>query len=254
MALNLKKLKERLDAVQGKGKKGADTWIKLEEGDTVLRIVPDADEDPFKDYYFHYNVGKERGFLCPKHNFGEDCPVCEFASKLWRDGTEDSKKQAKALFVRQRFFANAVIRGEEDKGVRTWGFGKTVYETLMKLCLNPDYGDITDVKQGRDLSLGYGTPPGASFPKTDIMPKPKVTPVFSDLDKKETEAKLAEAPVIEDLMERKSSKEVQLVLDAWLNDSEPEGNEDVEKYPAKETDKPADEGDAVDKAFDELTE
>ena len=34
-----------------------------------------------KEMFFHYNVGEHKGgVLCPKRNFGDECPICEFAS------------------------------------------------------------------------------------------------------------------------------------------------------------------------------
>jgi hypothetical protein len=73
--------------------------------------------------------------------------------------------------ARQRFFSPVLVRGEEDKGVRIWGYGKMVYEQLLNLVLNPEYGDITDTETGTDLVLHYGKPAGASFPQTKLTPR-----------------------------------------------------------------------------------
>ena len=91
---------------------------------------------------------------------GEDCPVCNFATKLFNEGSQESVQQAKNLFARQRFFSPVLVRGQEVEGVKVWGYGKTVYETLLSLVLNPDYGDITDPQEGTDLVLSYGKAPG----------------------------------------------------------------------------------------------
>ena len=55
-----------------------------QDGENNIRIVPTADGDPFKERYFHYGVG-EQSFLCPKRNFGDDCPVCNFGNQLWNE-------------------------------------------------------------------------------------------------------------------------------------------------------------------------
>ena len=52
--------------------------------------------------------------------------------------------------------------------VFAWGYGKEA--SLLNLVLNPEYGDITDVDAGTDLTLTYGKPPGASF-KTTLTPR-----------------------------------------------------------------------------------
>ena len=152
---------------------------KPQDGESNIRIVPTADGDPFKEKWFHYNVA-QGGFLCPKKNFGEDCPVCNFATKLWNEGTEDSKKMAKSLFAKQRFFSPVLVRGEEAEGVKAWGYGKQAYEKLLTIVLDPDYGDITDPEEGNDLKIMYGKPAGASFPRTDIRPRPRKTVLCDD--------------------------------------------------------------------------
>jgi hypothetical protein len=147
---------------------GTSHWFKPDEGDQDIRIVPTADGDPLKEMFFHYNVGDHKGgVVCPKRNFGERCPICDFASSLWREGTEkndeESKKLAKSLFVRQRYFSPVVVRGREDEGVKVYGYGKTAYELLLGYILDPEYGDITDSVEGTDITLTYTKPtrPGA---------------------------------------------------------------------------------------------
>ena len=230
MGLDLGKLRARLANAQTKGGGGGGQWFKPEKGDQTIRVVPTPDNDPFKDYWFHYNVGKNRGFLCPKKNFGEECPICDFATKLWQEGTEDSKKMAKDLFARQRFFAPVLVRGKEETKVLAWGFGKTVYETLIKLCLNPEYGDITDPDTGTDLDLTYEVPGGASFPKTTLQPKRKASKLCADLTKKECAALLETVPNFDELNERKTSEQVQTLLNEWLSEEPAPSDGEVTKY------------------------
>ena len=111
MGINMELMRKKLAALRGEGKSDrTSVWFKPEEGDTDIRIVPAADGDPLKEVFFHYNIeGHRAGVMCPKRNFGEQCPICDFASQLWRDGTdtndEETKKLAKSLFVRTRYFS-----------------------------------------------------------------------------------------------------------------------------------------------------
>ena len=68
------------------------------------------------------------------------------------------------------------------RGVRFWGFGKTVYQELLSVIADPDYGDITDAVSGRDVSVEFITAEesGASFPKTSIRVKPNQNPIVED--------------------------------------------------------------------------
>ena len=164
MVLNLDAMKAKLDKLNGKGDgNNRNLFWRPEDGESNIRIVSTPDGDPFKEKFFHYNVGEARSFLCPKRNFGDNCPVCDFANQLWNEGTEESKKQAKDLFAKQRFFSPVLVRGEEQEGIKVWGYGKMAYEKLLTIVLDPDYGDITDPETGNDLKLMYGKLPGASF-------------------------------------------------------------------------------------------
>ena len=164
-------MRAKLTALENRGDKRDSAFWRPDDGEQTIRIVPTADGDPFKEYWFHYNLGKNPGFLSPKRNFGPADPLNDFVRQLFNEGTEGSIKQAKDLMARQRFFAPVVVRGEEEKGVQVWGFGKMAYQQLLELVLNPDYGDITDTDDGTDLVIKYEKPAGASFPKTTITPR-----------------------------------------------------------------------------------
>ena len=123
MSLDIAKMKAKLEASKNpQARKEDNTKWRPSEGDQTLRILSTADGDPFKEFHFHYNVGKNPGILCPKKNHGEDCPICEFASTLWRQGVESDdatlKNEAKKLFVRKRFYSPIVVRGKESEGVK----------------------------------------------------------------------------------------------------------------------------------------
>ena len=120
--------------------------------------------------------------------------------------------------ARQRFFSPVLVRGEEDQGVRLWGYGKTVYEQLLNLVLNPEYGDITDVESGTDLSLHYGKPAGATYPQTKLVPRRRSSPLCDEAvggDERCTEL-LESIPDFDAIFERKTPAEVGTMLDAYL--------------------------------------
>ena len=246
MGINLEKMRAKLASLQSKG--GNNNFWKPQDGEQTIRIVPTSDGDPFKDYWFHYNLGKNNGFLSPKKNFGENDPLDDFIRNLFNEGTEDSIKMAKNLMARQRFFAPVLVRGEEDKGVRIWGFGKMAYQQLLELVLNPDYGDITDTDEGTDLTIKYGKPPGASFPQTTITPRRRTSALCDEaIGGSDKCAELLESiPEFETLFERKTPEEVGAMLDEWLEgDATAEDGKESTKYNTSETDQ-------VKAAFDDL--
>lgn len=187
--LDMDKLKARRDALKNDGKKqDKDDGLYFrpgkglgmgEEATFDIRVVPTPDGEPFRDLWFHYNVPKQKaGVMCPKRNFGEPCAICEFASDLWRQGVnndnDEDKKMAKSLFARQRFFSPVVVRGQEDKGVQIYSYGKESYEFFLETIMDEEYGDITDVEKGFDVKLTYAaaSKPGA-FPSTKLKPARK---------------------------------------------------------------------------------
>lgn len=246
MGIDLAKMKAKRDALENRGNKSA--FWRPEDGETIIRILPTSDGDPFKEYWFHYNLGKNPGFLSPKKNFGEDDPLNDFVRQLYNDGTDESIKMAKNLSARQRFFSPVLVRGQEEEGVRIWGFGKTAYKELLNLVLNPEYGDITDVNEGTDLVINYGKPAGAQFPQTAITPRRKNSPLAETED--DIGSLLDSVPSFDEVFEsaRKTPSEIQQMLDEFLL-----GEEDAEDVSSETTKyESGSSTNAVDKAFEEL--
>ena len=128
---------------------------------------------------------------------------------------------AKNLMARQRFFSPVIVRGEEEKGVRLWGYGKMAYKELLSLVLNPDYGDITDQESGTDLVIQYGKPAGASFPQTNITPRRRSSALCEEsMGGSEMSAEwLENIPNFDEVFSesRKTPAEVGRMLDEWLS-------------------------------------
>ena len=109
MAINIEAMRAKLNASKSGGKPSGSksTMWRPKAGDQMVRILPTQDGDPFREFHFHYNVGKNPGIYCNKRNDGGECPICDFASKLWRDGVENDdqnlKNEAKKLFARKRY-------------------------------------------------------------------------------------------------------------------------------------------------------
>ena len=249
MGIDLSKMRAKLNAVQnrGGGTKKSQFW-RPEDGEQTIRIVPTADGDPFKEFFFHYNLGKNAGFLSPKKNFGEDDPLDGFIRQLFNEGTEESTKMAKSLMARQRFFSPVIVRGEEEEGVKLWGYGKMGYSVLIQLVLNPDYGDITDVDGGTDLVINYGKPPGASFPVTKIHPRRRPSALAEDKDA--TQAYLDGIPSFKENFNEKTTEEIEEMLSSFLSGESTDntGGSETTKYSNNNSSEATD----VDEAFKEL--
>ena len=260
MGIDVKKMQAKLNALQNKGGGSKTAFWSPKEGNSYsVRVVPTPDGDPFKEFWFHYELGTQGGFLCPKKNFSDVCPACDFASKLYKEKNEESAKMAKKFLPRQRFFSPVVVRGEEKEGIKVWGYGKNAYQDLINLVLNPDYGDITDPEAGTDLGLTTSKAPGQSFPITKITPARKTSKLCQG-GSAECKELLDSLPDFDKLHTRKSTEEVAAILDEYLagdhSDEEAEkDSKEVAKFGAKPAAKVVakkTEKNAVDAAFDEL--
>jgi hypothetical protein len=177
--MDLNAIKSKLTQLQSTTSTKDNFW-KPEPGNQVVRIVPykHNKENPFIELFFHYNLGNNKTYMSPA-SFGRPDPVEEFANKLKSTGNKDEWIQGKRLEPKMRTFVPVVVRGREDEGVKFWGFGKTVYQELLSVIADPDYGDITDPTTGRDIGIERQTPAeaGNQYGKTTVRVKPNQTPI-----------------------------------------------------------------------------
>ena len=171
MGIDLNKMRAKHAALTNRGGDSSENFWKPDEGTHQLRLVCPPSGDPFFEAYYHYGMGAEgkTTVLSPRTTGGAD-PIAEWGTRLWNEGTEGSKEAAKRFWPKMRVFAPVVVRGEEDKGVRWWGFSRTTYQALLDVVMDPEYGDVTDTEKGTDLRIEYGKKSGQQFPTTDIRP------------------------------------------------------------------------------------
>ncbi len=231
--MDLNAIKQRLNQLQTTNTRTSNLW-KPQPGNQIVRIVPYKfnRDNPFIELYFHYGLG-DKNYLSPI-SFGRPDPMEEFAQKLKSTGSKDDYRLGKKIEAKMRTFAPVVVRGEEKEGVRFWGFGKTVYQELLSIIADPDYGDITDPVNGRDVAVEFKTAEetGKSFPSTSIRVKPNQTPITEDAAVLES-IKESQKNITEIYQER-SYDELTQALNDYLNGDSEEKEETV-KETVKET-------------------
>jgi len=212
--MNINAIKQRLNSLQNTSKKTDSLW-KTKPGKYQVRIVPYKfnKENPFIELLFHYNINNKT-YLSPA-SFGRPDPILEFAEKLKKLGDTENWKAGKKMEPKLRTFAPVVIRGQENEGVKFWGFGKTVYQEILAIVADPDYGDITDETNGRDIVIEIVEEAGKTYPETRIRVKPNVSLLH---DTPATAAKLLDEQTdITDIYSELSYAELKTVLENWLN-------------------------------------
>ena len=180
--MDIDAIKSRLNQLQNTT---TNSFWKPQPGKTQIRIAPYLHNkaNPFSELFFHYSLVPNKTVLSPL-SFGRPDPVQQFADKLKASGNKDEWIQGKRIEPKMRTFAPVVVRGEEKEGVRFWGFGKTVYQELLSIIADPDYGDISDSTTGRDIVVERQTPAeaGNQYGKTTIRVKPNQTALSDDSD------------------------------------------------------------------------
>ena len=258
MAIDFEAIKRKLERLSGNNRSQNVMWKPQPDEESQIRLLsfPDNDGQPFKELMFYYNIPGQRGLLAPSQ-FGERDPVQELINKLRDEGTKESYDMAKKLYPKMRVYAAVVVRGEEDKGVQLWGFGKLVYQKLLGIMLDEDYGDITDPIDGRDIKVICTKPPGQQWAKTEILPRGRSSVLSKD--NKQGKVWLQNIPDVGGIFKTKSYDELSKIVNDWLNGNDEE-DEGTEKYVAptnnnEDTKKTSSEGKSyndLDDAFADL--
>jgi hypothetical protein len=215
MAIDIEAIKKKFGALSGNNKRGSNNWKPKEGEEYTVRLLsfPSNDGQPFKDFWFYYNIGNNPGLLAP-YQFSKPDPIQELINKLREDGSKESYELAKKLYPKMRCYAPVLVRGEEDKGVQIWSFGKQVYQTLLGIILDEDYGDITDPLEGRDVRITCNRPAGKKYAETSVMPKGKSTALHTN----PAQAKkwIDSIPDPNTMFECKSYDELSKIVNDWI--------------------------------------
>ena len=217
--MDISAIKSRLNQLQNTSSTANAFW-KPQPGKSQIRITPynENKDNPFVELFFHYSLVPKKTVLSPL-SFGRPDPVQQFADKLKASGDKDEWIQGKRIEPKMRTFAPVIVRGEESEGVKWWGFGKTVYQELLAIIADPDYGDISDVMTGRDIVVERQTAAeaGNQYGKTTIRVKPNQTALVEDANLSDN--LLKNQPNIVELYTEPSFDELKGHLQNFLNPS-----------------------------------
>lgn len=134
------------------------------EGEANIRILPTSDgSSPFKEVFFHEVQvdGKWVKLMDPGKNgdgspTGERSPLNEVEEALKLTGNQKDKEIARQYRSKKFYIVKVIDRDAEDEGVKFWRFkwnykGDGVMDKIIPIFQKR--GDVTDSKEGRDLTL-----------------------------------------------------------------------------------------------------
>jgi len=228
--MDLSLLKQKLDGLQQKpssnGKKidYASIYWKPTVGKQQIRIVPSAydSRNPFTELKIYYGISNK--VMVSPLNFGEKDPIAVFASKLREEYSKENYVLAKKLDPKTRYFVPVVVRGEEDKGVRLWQFGKQVYEELLSLATDDEIGDYTDIVSGRDITVETVGPESTGTPYNKSSVRVRLTTSALSDSKENVDLWLSEQPNPKEQFKVYSFDEMKSALEKWLAPEDEEGD------------------------------
>jgi len=229
MDLNL--VKQKLAAAQNKGQQRekidyTKIFWKPKPGKHQIRILPSKFDKawPIREVQFHYGFAK--GPILSLTNWEEADPIVDFAKQLRKSSDKEDWQLANKISPKSRFFAAVVVRGEEHLGARLWEFGKLTHDQLLGIAADDDYGDFTDITDGRDFTVEATEDivAGRKGIKCALRPKVKPTPISEDAAL--VEKVLEEQPDILAINRKYTYDALKDVLSKWLNpDEEPAATE-----------------------------
>jgi len=217
MGLNIDNLRKNWKG-QNKG-----FWTP-DDGENNIRILPrslayfseEEDSDFAFMFYQHYKISDSAPVLvCPTSaHIGKKCPICEKVRGLYKSNSEEDKELAKSLSRSKRFHFNIIDLDNIEAGVQVMETGPFIYKEIMKFVLDPDWGDLFDIKTGRNIVICKNPPSGGNqWASYEVKPKPAATNAKDNLP---TTWKQDIAALMKKLPTAKEYDEINTLLDPTL--------------------------------------
>jgi len=192
-------------------------FFKPKPGKYQVRILPNKYDKtwPIREVQFHYGFAK--GPILALTNWKEADPIADFAKQLRKSADKEDWQLAKKIEPKSRFFAAVVVRGEEHLGARLWEFGKLTNDQLVGIAADDDYGDFTDITDGRDFTIEATEDviAGRKGIKCNLRVKPKTSPISEDAAL--VTKLLDEQPDILGINRKYTYDALKDILSKWLN-------------------------------------
>jgi hypothetical protein len=138
---------------------------KGNNGYAVIRFLPapDGEDLPFVKLYSHAFQGSG-GWLIDQclTTINQKCPVCEYNSGLWNNGTDAGKEVARKQKRKLTYVSNVYVvkdpaNPENEGKVFLFKYGKKIFDKIME-AMQPEYEDETPINafdfwQGANFKL-----------------------------------------------------------------------------------------------------
>lgn len=226
--LNLSALKTK-QAELKRGNGGNDYGFdKLEAGKNVRRILPPKGEKDmfYSEGYQHFGLGADgKKVVTCLGTYGKKCPVCEYLDSIKNSSNKEDKEFSKTARKARRIFINVLNRDsdEDEEQVKVLPIGVTILKQVIDIICDPDYGDITDFEEGRDITI---TKSGKGMnTEYSVLAKPKESVASTQFSAEELDTVM---PDLDSLFTEKSYEEIKAILNGEEVEKEAEKEEEEE--------------------------
>jgi len=166
-----------LDDIE-KSDESANRPLKLDDGDSVLRIMPPHRKGAlyFKKYRMHFGIVDLREFGLRTDGWfaepclaervvvdddtektltGQPCPLCEIANKAYQVGSRTKDESvlaiAKKVRAKTQYVSNVINMDDVGSGVQRYVFGKKINDAVKGIFRRK--GNITNPHEGRAVCI-----------------------------------------------------------------------------------------------------
>ncbi len=239
MSIDLELLKKEYDDAVKSFETG---FWSPKSGDNLIRILPPSPRESSKLFYrkvsVHYGI-EGIGLVFCLQNWGQKCPVCSLIEKMKKLESVDIVNLTKRISANDRYLINIVPIDGESLSIKQWLAPKTVRLELLRVMLDSDWGDITDLHAGRNLVIEKREKVGTKYIEYGIRPKPNVSAI---------QIAAESIPSFTEILEsnKKTYEELKLSM---FGEGTPEENE-VEVYLKKVAERSNSKGNASDTTSD----
>lgn len=225
--LNMDKLRKKSEDLSRNG--GSTDYDKLQSGKNVRRVLPPkGDKDVFwSEGYIHFGLGDDgnKTATCLETwGEGKKCPICKYTEKLKASKSQADRKLADRIRRTRRMYIAVINRDADEEKPMVLPVGKTILQPIIDLICDPDYGDITDLHEGRDITI---TKSGKGLnTEYSVIAKPNTSEALTEIEEKELQDML---PDLDALFIRKTPAELQAILDGDESDGEDDSDGDEDE-------------------------
>ena len=225
--LSLDKVTKKSADLKKSGNYNTD-YDKLEKGKNVRRVLPPKGENDvfWSEGFLHFGLGSDgkKTVTCLEtYGEGKKCPICQYVEELKKSKNKEDKQLADRIRRTKRTYIAVLNRDAEEEKPLVLPVGQTIMKQIVDLICDPDYGDITDFEDGRDITI---TKSGSGLnTEYSVIAKPKTTIASEDYTAEELDAEL---PDLDALFVRKSPEELQAILDGDDEDSSDDDEDEDE--------------------------